>query len=374
MSNEGLYRRSWVEINLLQLIQNLNAYMSVLPSNSSIMAVVKANAYGHGDTIVAKHLEKVGISLFAVSNIGEAIALRQAGINGEILVLGYTSISDAFLLEQYDITQALISEEYAEKLSKVSSVDLKCQFAIDTGMNRIGLNANDVEYCEKMIRTYANKFCLNGLFTHLCVADSLNENDIKFTNGQIKKFEALESRVSDLNLKYIHCLNSAGGLSTKSKCNSIVRLGIVLYGLQPSNDIKLPKGIFPVLQWKSVISMIKTVEKDEFIGYGCSYHAIKDMRVATIPTGYADGYNRLLSNKGYVLISGQKAPIVGKICMDQMMVDVSNISDVVMGDEVVLIGKSKCEMLTADYMASMIDTIGYEIVCNISPRVERVYI
>lgn len=363
-----MYGRCWVEINLVQLQTNLNVYKKNIRSNMQIMAVVKADAYGHGDATIAKYLYDNGVSNFAVSNIDEAIHIRIAGVQGQILILGYTPINRLNDLVEYDLTQALLSEEYAESVKK-SGVSIKCQFAIDTGMRRIGLNADDQEYCEKTIRK--NKGMINGLFTHLCVADT--KDGKMFTERQISLFESICNRVSDLHLPYCHCMNSAGGIWHKSDLSCFARLGIILYGLKPDYSNTLPNGIKAVLSWKSVVSMLKVVKPGDTIGYGRAYTVQQEMSIATIPTGYADGYPRLLSNKGWVLINGSKAPIVGKICMDQMMVDVSKIPNVQLGTEVVLIGKSGDDCITADDVAQLCGTIGYEIVCGISKRVERVY-
>ena len=178
-------------------------------------------------------------------------------------------------------------------------------------------------------------------------------------------------RIADLKLSFVHCLNSAGGLWHDCTMSSLVRLGIILYGLKPDYANSLPSGIKPVLEWKTVVSMVKRVHAGETIGYGRSYHVEKDMTVATLPTGYADGYNRLLSNKGRVFIHGHAAPIVGRVCMDQMLVDVTDIPDVKLGDEVVLLNR---DTYTADDMAEELGTIGYEIVCDISSRVTRVFV
>lgn len=362
-------RRSWVEVSVSGVLNNYNICRSSLPANTDIMAVVKADAYGHGDKVVAKFLSDNGINNFAVSNIDEAIHIREAGAEGQILILGYTPIDRAGDLVKHDITQALLSEEYAAELLVVSR-EIKCQFAIDTGMRRIGLNADDPISCEQIIRKYATN--LAGLFTHLCVADTPEQDE--FTAKQIKLFEVVCDRVSDLNLPYMHCMNSAGGLWHESKYSSLARLGIILYGLKPDYMNELPKGIEPVMSWKSVVSMVKTVKLGDTIGYGRTYTVEKPMTISTIPTGYADGYSRLLSNKGWVLIKGRKAPIVGRVCMDQMMVDVSDIPGVEIGTEVVLMGKSGDERITADDLAHIYGTIGYEIVCGINKRVERVYI
>lgn len=366
--------RSQAIIDLKTLCHNYSIYSSLLPDGCKTMAVVKANAYGHGDIQVATTLQKNGVCDFAVSNLDEAIRLRNNGIDGQILILGYTPVDQAAVLLDYDITQALLSEEYAFALESFH-FGVKCQFAIDTGMRRIGLNSDKPSECEDVIRRFYNSSLkLNGLFTHLCVADNDDEESITFTNQQIEKFNDISSLVNDLNLPYIHYMNSAGGLWYQNCYSSFARLGIVLYGLKPQIRNSLPVGIRPILSWKSVVSMVKNVHPGDTIGYGRTFVVEKSMTLATVSTGYADGYNRLLSNKGYVLIHGKRAPIVGRICMDQFTVDVSDIPDVKMGSEVVLIGDCESESIYADDLAQLIGTIGYEIVCSISERVERIYI
>ncbi|MCQ2352897.1 MAG: alanine racemase [Victivallaceae bacterium] len=358
-----MIRRSWVEIDLQAIARNYAVYKSQLAPQLKVMAVVKADAYGHGDVEVANVLQTQGCGDFAVSNIEEAIKLREAGIKGQILILGYTPIDCVELLKQYDITQALLSEDYAQRLA---GQNIKAQFAIDTGMNRIGLDSDDPKECERIIRQYQTQFKLTGLFTHLCVADTPAEE--AFTSGQIENFKAVAESVQDLHLPFIHCMNSAGGLWQKPYGN-LARLGIVLYGLKPDYDNQLPDGISPALQWKSVISLVKTLRIGETVGYGRTFTAKREMRIATIPTGYADGYNRLLSNRGFVLIHGKKAPLVGRVCMDQITVDVTEIPEAQFEDEVTLLGDG----FNADDMGKMISTIGYEIICGISKRVSRVY-
>ena len=217
--------------------------------------MVKADAYGHGDQKVAKFLYDLGVQHFAESNIDEAIHIRTSGVEGQILILGYTPIDRVQDLIKYDVTQALLSEEYAEEIIK-TGLSIKCQFAIDTGMRRIGLNADDLDNCERVIRKYSS--LLQGLFTHLCVADTPEQDE--FTDGQIKKFESVVNRVSDLSLPYCHCMNSAGGLWQHSDSSCFARLGIILYGLKPDYLNSLPKGIEPVMSWKSVVSMVKSVK------------------------------------------------------------------------------------------------------------------
>jgi len=363
--------RCFVEIDLNKMQKNFESYKAMLPENMELMAVVKADAYGHGDSVVSKFLYDHNIRFFAVSNIDEAIHLRKAHVDGMILILGYTPVNRIGDLIKYDIVQALVSEDYA-RIIKETGLPVKCQFAIDTGMRRIGLNADQIDDCEQIIRHYADNIQLNGIFTHLCVADTPEQEE--FTKRQIKLFEDICKRVSDLGLPYCHCMNSAGGLWYHSDISCFARLGIILYGLKPDYMNVLPNGIEPVLSWKSVISLVKEVKPGDTIGYGRSFIVDHPMRIATIPTGYADGYPRLLSNKGWVLINGCKAHIVGRVCMDQMMVDVTDIPNADFETEVVLIGKSGEESITADDLAHQIGTIGYEIVCGISKRVERIYI
>lgn len=372
-------KRSWIEINLSQLKKNYFVYKNSLKKETDIMAVIKADAYGHGDVQVARLLSECGVHLFAVSNIDEAVGLREAGIEGEILILGYSSVYYAKTLWFYDLTQAIVSEEYANALAE-TGLKIKCQFAIDTGMNRIGLDGDKPEVCERIIRNYYDKFNLTGIFTHLCVADTETEECKIFTVGQIDKFKTVANRILDLNLPYMHCCNSAGGLfyldddELFHNIGNVVRLGIILYGLKPDDANTLPEGIEPAMEWKSQISMVKDVFPGETIGYGRTYKVEKESRVATVTTGYADGLNRLLSNKGFVMINGYKAPIVGRVCMDQTLVDVTGIPDVHMGSRATLIGKSGDLTYTADDMARDLNTIGYEVICNITKRVQRFYV
>ena len=370
-------KRSWVEVDLSQLVSNYYLYKKSLKRNAHIMAVIKADAYGHGDVQVARTLSDVGVNLFAVSNIDEAVGLREAGIKGEILILGYSSPYYAKTLFDLDLTQTIVSEEYAKQLAD-TGLRIKCQFAVDTGMNRIGIDGDDVDDCERIIRSFIDRLNINGLFTHLCVADSDKKSDEEFTYQQLNKFHTLVERVSDLELPFAHCCNSAAGLQYLDdypffdKIGDIVRLGIVLYGLKPSQNMPIPHGIKPALSWKSVLSMVKRVHEGETIGYGRTFKVEKEMVVATVATGYADGLNRLLSNRGFVLINGCKAPIIGNICMDQTLVDVTEIPNVKMGTHATIIGRNGAISFSADEMAELLNTIGYEVLCDISKRVHLI--
>lgn len=363
-----MLKRSWVEIDLNLIKKNYLAYKNTLKPNQSVMAVVKADAYGHGDAKVALALQEVGVSHFAVTTFEEALRLKNAGVKGTILIFGYTPNENLDELVRNDLTQAVFGEEYAEEISK-AGLPVKVQFALDTGMNRVGLDADSPTLCAETIRKYAKTMNVTGIFTHLCVADSNDEAHKKFTAVQLKKFSDVFASLKDLNLEYYHALNTAGGIWHNDGTSNLARVGIALYGLQPNGANPLPISISPVLAWKSTIYMLKTLKPGEYVGYGLSYKAEKEIKVATVSTGYADGYNRLLSNKGKVLVRGKFAPIIGKICMDQFMIDVTDIPNVKLYDEVTLIG----EKYTAEDMALDLGTIGYEVICNISKRVERIY-
>lgn len=376
---DQIEKRSWVEVNLNQIIDNYNICKQQLPPDTAVMAVIKADAYGHGDAMVARTLSSLGVKLFAVSNIDEAVGLRNAGISGEILILGYSSPIYANTLHYLDLTQTIVSEEYALALAK-TGYEVKCQFAVDTGMNRIGISSNNPYQAAAIIRQYSSKLKVTGIFTHLCVADGDSENDQLYTSEQVNRFKAVVDAISDISLPYIHCYNSAGSLYHLNKndvhreLGKIVRLGIAMYGLKADRNNILPVGLKPAMTWKSVISLVKPLPEGETISYGRTFRTKRPSVIATVTTGYADGYNRLLSNKGFVMIKGQKAPIVGRICMDQTLVDVTDIPGVKMGDVVVLMGECGDLVYNADDMAADLDTIGYEIICNISKRVQRFYV
>ena len=346
--------------------------------NSEIMAVVKANAYGHSVEYIAPVLEKNGADRFAVSNIDEAIQLREIGITKPILILGYTPVSYVNDLCKYDISQCVYSLEYAQLLSSKAvenKQNIKIHIKLDTGMSRLGFNfrndnlegINDVINASKLAG-----FEIEGIFTHFSSSDRDIESDDNFTDIQYDRFtKAIEIlKKENINSKVYHCCNSAALITDNHKQLSLCRPGIILYGLKPSNASQFNLNFLPVMTLKSVVSMVKEIDENDTVSYGRTFKANKKIKIATVAAGYADGYPRALSNKGYVIINGQKAPILGRICMDQMCVDVSDIKDVKMGDEVILFGKE----ISVDILAEKVNTINYEIVCGISPRVPRVII
>ena len=370
-------KRCEAVIDLDAVSRNLEGYKSFLPEGTELMCVVKASCYGHCDRAIAPYLqEKHGVRYFAVSNITEAIRLRDCGVKGDILILGYTCPEEAEKLSEYSIIQAVTELSYAKALSEhANGKTVRCHCAIDTGMTRIGVRGT-VESCADEIERVSalEGIALEGVFTHFAVADSDGEDNFAYTDMQQQKIIAVtdELKRRGITLKHSHFMNSAAGVYRPDTRSSLARLGIILYGLMPNTAKALPFELSPVMTLRATISMIKTVEPGTQVSYGRTYTAQKPTRLATITCGYADGYPRALSNKGYVLINGKRANITGRICMDQFMCDVTDIDDVRVGDYAVLIGKSGEEMITADDIADMTGTIGYEIVCGISSRVPRV--
>lgn len=376
-------RRAWAEVHLDRLKDNLAALRSLIDENTTqIACVVKANAYGHDDGNIAPYLESLGVSFFAVSNIKEAENLRRNGVKGEILILGHTPAEYAPELAEYDIIQAAVSLEYARELSECAlqaNVRVKIHMAVDTGMGRIGVCASD----DESLAAAADDICsaaelrgiiLDGAFSHYAAADSLDDDDIAYTAAQTERFFDVCGRVraQGTALRHTHCLNSAGGAFRFDSRSTLVRFGIMLYGLKPDRSLILPVRLTPVMDLKAAVSYVKPVKAGSFISYGRTYRAHKDIIAATIPIGYADGYSRSLSGKGYVIINGRKAPIIGRICMDQLMADVTDIPGVCEGTEVTLMGTEGGETITADDLAGLCGTIGYEIICGISKRIPRV--
>ena len=367
--------RTWAEIDLDALVHNFDIIKKEA-TGAKLMAVVKADAYGHSVRIVAPILEQHGADAFAVSNIEEAITLRGCGITRPILILGYTPVSMAAQLYLNDISQCVYSPEYAAALSKRACADgvkVKVHIKLDTGMSRLGFDCRDEKLSgieEAVTAARLKGFVFEGIFTHFAVSDRTETSEDGFTDKQYSRFCTAAERFEKAGLrpKYRHCCNSAAFCLDSDKHFDMCRPGIILYGLTPSSDLKLKENFVPVMTVKSVVSMVKTIKKGDTVSYGRTFTAEKEMKIATVTAGYADGYPRLLSNKGYVLINGKRANIIGRVCMDQMSVDVSDIDNVKQGDEVILFGKT----LPVEELADMCGTINYEIICGISPRVPRI--
>ena len=367
------FDNTWVKIDLSAIEANIDAVAA--KANVPVMAVIKADAYGHGAVPIARLLEKK-CAFFGVSSMLEAMELRSAGIRLPILILGVTP-DDAYpLAVREDIRPAIFTWESACALSRAATAQGKTarlHFAVDTGMSRIGLQVTEeaADLCAR-IAALPGLVC-EGLFSHFATAD---ETDLTRARAQAARFADFDAMLKARGLKIpIRHLNNSAGVMNFSEHYDMVRSGIVTYGLYPSSEVDpgdLP--LRPALSWYSRVTHVKTLPAGREISYGGTFVTKADTVVATIPVGYADGYRRNLSGKFYVLIRGQKAPILGRICMDQMMVDVTAIPGVQTGDRVTLVGADGEETITMEEISAQADSFNYEFVCGISRRVPRQYV
>ena len=366
------FDHTYVKINLDQIVQNFKAVQE--KAGVPVMAVVKADAYGHGAIAVARQLEGM-CAFFGVSSISEALELRRAGLTKPILILGHTppaafedAIREDIRPTIFCYEDALALSETAVKLGKTA----RFHFAIDTGMGRIGFlpTAESADLCAQISKLPG--LIPEGLFSHFATADCA---DLSHARAQAEKFDAFVQLLTDRGVEIpIRHLNNSAGVMNFSEHYEMVRSGIVTYGMYPSDEVSPALlDIAPALEWVSQVSHIKQLPAGCPISYGGTYVTDKDTTVATVPVGYADGYRRNLSNRFYVLINGCKAPILGRICMDQMMVDVTGIPDVTVGTTVTLVGKSGDLAITVEEIAAAADSFNYEFVCGISRRVPRFY-
>ena len=366
------FDNTYVKIDLDVIESNIDAIREQV--GVDVMAVIKADAYGHGAVQVARLLQDK-CSFFGVSSILEAMELRRAGIYNPILILGQTPIRAFPALVQAEIRPTIFHYEAAVALSKAAQSlgkDAAFHLAVDTGMSRIGFQATeaDADICAE-IANLPGLVC-EGIFSHYATADCEN---LSKSRAQAELFDKFCQMMKDRGVEIpIRHMDNSAGLMNFSNHYELVRSGIVTYGMYPSDEVDPGLlNIRPALQWLSRVTHVKTLPAGREISYGGTYVTTKETRVATIPVGYADGYRRCLSGNFYVLIRGKKAPILGRVCMDQMMVDVSDIPDVTLNDRVVLVGKSGDEEITMEQLAAAMDTINYEVVCGISRRVPRVY-
>ena len=367
--------RAWIEINRNHLENNIKEIKKIISDKTKIMAVVKANAYGHGIIPISKELNKLGIEDFAVATLEEGITLRQNHIKGNILILGYTHFDDIQYVTKYDLIQTIVDYEYAKRLNELKlDRKIKAHIKINTGMNRIG---ESYKHIDKLLEIYKMKSLdILGTYTHLSVSDSDKVEDIEFTKNQIKSFDDCVKILKEkkCNVGKLHVQASYGVLNYPELTYDYVRIGIMMYGNKSSRkDItKLKPDIKPVLSLKARITSIKEINKDEAVGYGRSFIATNNIKVASVAIGYADGYPRNLSNHAKVMINGQAGPVIGRICMDQLMIDISNIGNVKVGDVVTLIGEEK-EIL-AENIADQTETISNEILSRLGNRLNIILI
>ena len=371
--------RSWAEINLDNLSKNFKIIKNT--TKSKIMAIIKADAYGHGFFPVAKHLIDCGVDYFGVACLDEAMAIRNSGIKTPVLILGFVDTAATALCIENDISLTIYNEESAKALSDAAvslNKQAKIHLKIDTGMSRLGFVYNEhEEENKKTIQTLYNitklpNLFVQGIFSHFSDADTESR---EFTKLQFSRFQEVCSALYALGvtIPIKHICNSAGILSYPEMHLDMVRPGIILYGLAPSpffGDIKL----FPVLSLKTQIASIKEIPAGSSVSYGRYFKTEKNTKVAVLPIGYADGFSRILSGKSCVIIGDKKCPVLGAVCMDQCVVDISDIKNASVGDEVIIIGEKNGNTILADDIAKAMGTINYEIVCQINKRIPRIYL
>lgn len=365
--------RAWIELDFDALRHNVAALRARLPSGCALMPAVKANAYGHGAALICRELKHLGIQAFCVASAQEGAALRQSGVRGEILILGYTAPQQLELLRQYDLTQSIVDASYAQLLSR-SDRPIRAHIAVDTGMHRTGVPWQDTQQILAMLAMPHLR--VTGVYTHLCADDMPNPAARAFTQTQAARFARLSDELHRRGyaLKH-HILSSYGLLHYPQFGGDYARVGIALYGVLSSRGdlARCPIALRPVLSLKARIALTRRIGAGEAVGYGLAYKAKQSMTVAVVTIGYADGVPRSLGcGRGSVLIRGQRAPIVGRVCMDQLMVDVSEIPDTAAGDAAVLIGSSGTQSITAYDWAEISGTITNEVLSRLGDRPDRI--
>jgi len=372
------YSRVYARIDLDAIEYNMERMKKNLGSSTKIMAVIKADGYGHGAVQIAEMMEGIEyIWGFAVATLDEAIVLRSEGIRKPILVLGCVFPDQYMAMLKNDIRMNVYTEEMAESISQMAASEGMTAYMhikLDTGMSRLGFDINE-DAVETIARiSELRNVTLEGIFTHFAKAD---ESDKTFTQKQIQDFLWMRDRLKEKNVvfEYEHCANSAAIINVPEAHFDLVRAGISTYGLYPSEEVeKINVKLKPALSLKSHIAFVKEINEGTPISYGGTYVSDRKMRIATIPVGYADGYPRNLSNVGYVLIRGKKAPILGRVCMDQFMVDVSHIEGACFGDRVTLIGRDGNETITIEDLADLSGRFNYEFICDLGKRIPRVFV
>ncbi len=370
-----MHRPTWVEIDLHALQHNVSAIKKRVGPHRKIMGIVKADAYGHGDYEVSKVLIKNGVEMLGVAILEEGVKLRDKGIQTPVLLLGGIFEEQIETILHYGLTPTVYDLQLAEVLSKKAlflNKTVRVHVYVDTGMGSIGVRYGDAVEFVKRLRDMKG-LDVEGIYSHCSSSD---EKDAAFTNLQIERFRNVLSSLSAIkaSIPLQHIANTGAILGYPGSFFTMVRPGLSLYGLYPSDEVSRDIGIRPVMSFKTRVIHIKAMQLGDTVGYSRSYKITKPTRVATLPLGYDDGYNRLLSNQGDVLIRGVRAPVIGRVCMDQCFVDVSHIQEVAVGDEVVLYGSQGDETISIESVAKQINTIPYEITCRVSKRVPRIYI
>ncbi len=375
-------RRTWAQINLDAIENNIFQIKSLLNAGTMLCATVKADCYGHGYAFTAAAMSDAGADWFSVSNLSEALQLRRAGIKKPVLILGYTPPEHVKELVYNDISQAVYSYEYAKALSlqaQLAGVRVNAHIKIDTGMSRIGFVYHDNVEDSRVIDEIAEIASFDGIntegiFTHFASADSVDGE--LFTRIQYELFCSAVDCLSQMGVNFTvrHCSNSAAILNFPEMNFDMVRAGIILYGHYPSEQVRKSIKLLPVMELKTVVSMVKEIPADTPVSYGGTFVSSDVRTVATVPIGYADGYPRLISNKMYMLVNGKKAPVIGNVCMDQTVIDVTGIDGVKEGKTITVFGYDNGSYLGVNEIAKKAGLLNYEILCGLSRRVPRVYI
>lgn len=367
------HRPTWAEIDLRAVAYNYKQLKRIVGRDIRIMAVVKANAYGHGTVEVSEVLEKLGVDYLGVATTDEAIRLRDHGIKSPILILGHVLPEEVRAAVERDISITVCGDELLDAVrdSAKDGLKAKVHIKIDTGMGRIGIWHEEALHFIKNL-AQEKGVIIEGIYTHFSSAG----RDDFFTTYQIEAFEKLLAKLDDfdIDIPLKHAANSIATIDFKRSHQNLVRPGLVIYGMYPKHTFPKLIKLKPVLSLKTRIVYLKDTPAGRSISYGRSYITQKPTVVATLPIGYADGYDRNLSNRAEVLVRGRRAPVIGRVTMDQTMIDVGHIKGVRVGDEVVLIGKQGRDEIRAEKIARLAGTIAYETVCSISNRVPRVYI
>lgn len=372
---ESFFRPTWVEIDKSNFLFNLKNIKKHLKNDTKVLAVIKSNGYGHSGIELAKEAVKAGIYGIGVACIEEGILFRKAGIKAKILVFGSDYPTEHLTVATFwDLIPTISSLQGLQQLSKLAikfNKVLEFHLKVDTGMGRVGVIAG--ENTNVILRKIVNmpEIKMSGIYTHFAVADT----NLAYTESQLNKLNEVIKYAKSLGLKFIaHAANTAALLSSKKTHLDMVRPGIGLYGLSPFEHGRQDLKLKPVLSWKTKIIYLKKVPSGFCVSYGRTFVTNKNSVIATVPVGYADGYSRVLSNKADVLVKGKRCPIAGRITMDMMMIDVTDVKGVSIGDEVVLLGTQGKETIKAEELAKLENTISYEVTCAISPRIPRIIV
>jgi alanine racemase len=364
-------RPSWVELDAEALAGNIRLIKQAIGDGVGMMAVVKADAYGHGAVLVARTALANGADYLAVASMGEAVELRDAGIDAPILVLSYAPAETARQAHRLNITLSVYDLEQAELLDRAArsfTGKLKVHVKVDTGMGRLGIFAEEAIKAFRHLQAMKN-LEMEGIYTHFASADA----DPEYTSFQVETLQNIVRplKAAGIKFQYAHAANSPGVLGHQQNYFNMIRPGLILYGLSPSPELSILDGMKPVMSWKTSVLQVKTFPDDYPIGYGNTYFTSGEERIAILPVGYADGFRRAPQTWSYVLIHGQRAPLVGRVSMEKAAVNVSRIPDVRAGDEVVLLGRQGNESITAEMIGEWLGTSNYEVVTTILPRVPR---